>query len=123
MPFNTGVMSLIYSTWDEVEYHLQNVECWINSLLTSAFGPISQLNYSTYGIQKYLEVVLFSWQELDGEDARLVDYFDVIVGTSTGGLIATMLSAPNDKIRPRYAAKEIKPFYFENGPKIFPQKR
>ncbi|KAL3500310.1 hypothetical protein ACH5RR_039403 [Cinchona calisaya] len=61
-------------------------------------------------------------QELDGEEARIADYFDVIAGTSTGGLIATMLTAPNDKNRPLYAAKDIKPFYFDNGPRIFPQK-
>ncbi|GLT48795.1 hypothetical protein SLA2020_223940 [Shorea laevis] len=26
-------------------------------------------------------------QKLDGEEARIVDYFDVIAGTSTGGLV------------------------------------
>ncbi|CBI21443.3 hypothetical protein VitviT2T_011061 [Vitis vinifera] len=61
-------------------------------------------------------------QKLDGEDARLADYFDVVSGTSTGGLIATMLTAPNENNRPLYAASGIKPFYLENGPKIFPQK-
>ncbi|CDP11077.1 unnamed protein product [Coffea canephora] len=49
-------------------------------------------------------------QKLDGEDARLADYFDVISGTSTGGLVTAMLAAPNDKNRPLFAAKEIKDF-------------
>ncbi|KAI3437371.1 Patatin [Psidium guajava] len=66
----------------------------------------------------YLEAQL---QELDGEDARLADYFDIIAGTSTGGLITAMLSAPDARNRPLFAAKDIIPFYLENCPKIFPQ--
>ncbi|KAJ6832959.1 patatin-like protein 2 [Iris pallida] len=61
-------------------------------------------------------------QELDGPDARIADYFDVIAGTSTGGLVTTMLAAPNKDNRPLFAAKEINQFYLENSPKIFPQK-
>uniref|UniRef100_A0A453R4R0 Patatin n=1 Tax=Aegilops tauschii subsp. strangulata TaxID=200361 RepID=A0A453R4R0_AEGTS len=43
-------------------------------------------------------------QELDGPDARIADYFDVIAGTI-------------------FEAKDINKFYLDNGPKIFPQKR
>ncbi|XP_060975021.1 patatin-like protein 1 [Cannabis sativa] len=65
----------------------------------------------------YLESKL---KELDdNKNARIADYFDVMSGTSTGGLITTMISTPNDKGRPLFAAKDIVPFYKQECPKIF----
>uniref|UniRef100_A0A6I9QL29 Patatin n=1 Tax=Elaeis guineensis var. tenera TaxID=51953 RepID=A0A6I9QL29_ELAGV len=60
-------------------------------------------------------------QELDGEDARLADYFDIIAGTSTCGLVTAMLAAPDENNRPLFTVKEINDFYLQNYPKIFPK--
>lgn len=49
-------------------------------------------------------------------DAPVVGYFDLIVGTSTGGIIALSLGAG-------LSAVEIRNFYVERGPRIFPGKR
>ncbi|XP_052195782.1 patatin-like protein 2 [Diospyros lotus] len=87
---------------------------------------VTALSIDGGGIRGIIPATLLAFlesklQELDGADARIADYFDVIAGTSTGGLVTTMLTAPDRDNRPIYAAKDIKAFYFEHCPKIFPQ--
>ncbi|KAK6146730.1 hypothetical protein DH2020_020599 [Rehmannia glutinosa] len=88
---------------------------------------VTVLSIDGGGIKGILPAVILDFlesqlQELDGEEVRLADYFDVIAGTSTGGLVTAMLTSPDENNRPLYAAKDIKPFYLDNCPKIFPQK-
>lgn len=52
-------------------------------------------------------------------DARLVDFFDLFAGTSTGSMIVAGLLAPNKDNRPAYSAKEIVGLYYDNADTIF----
>ena len=62
----------------------------------------------------YLATVLRKFEEMLAYP--IGEYFDMICGTSTGGLIALALSK-------RIPAVEIERFYIEYGPSIFPAKR
>ncbi|XXG61025.1 hypothetical protein AAC387_Pa04g2785 [Persea americana] len=101
----------------------------VNQIQPPTYGNlITILSIDGGGIRGIIPATILSYlesqlQELDGEDARLADYFDVIAGTSTGGLVTSMLTAPNESNRPLFAAKDIKDFYLEHCPKIFPQFR
>ncbi|KAK3004125.1 hypothetical protein RJ639_020116, partial [Escallonia herrerae] len=123
----------------QVTYHLSlslslclsvaSMERCNSSLQPPVYGDvISILSIDGGGIRgiipgKILEFLESELQKLDGEDARIADYFDVIAGTSTGGLVTAMLTAPDKNKRPKFAAKDIKNFYLEHCPKIFPQER
>src|SRR5688572_8778000 len=54
---------------------------------------------------------LAAWEEVEGRS--VTDYFDLITGTSTGGIIALALGLG-------YAAKEIRDFYVAEAARIFP---
>ncbi|XVF15576.1 hypothetical protein REPUB_Repub09cG0166200 [Reevesia pubescens] len=93
---------------------------------TSYGKRITVLSIDGGGIRGIIPATILSFlelklQELDGENARIADYFDVIAGTSTGGLMAVMLTTPDENGRPLFMGKDIAPFYLNHGPKIFPQ--
>lgn len=49
----------------------------------------------------------------------LSDCFDVIAGTSTGGIIALLLSVPNQYGRPKYTASDVVEIYEQFGKDVF----
>ncbi|XP_055803492.1 patatin-like protein 3 [Solanum dulcamara] len=96
----------------------------IASVLATKGKTVTILSIDGGGIRGIIPGTILAFlesklQELDGPNARIADYFDVVAGTSTGGLVTTMLTAPNKDNRPLYAAKDITNFYMEHGPKIF----
>ena len=52
-------------------------------------------------------------------DVRIADYFDIIAGTSTGGILSCMYLTPNEDGRPKFTAEEILNLYLKKGNKIF----
>lgn len=53
---------------------------------------------------------------------RITDLFDMIAGTSTGGLIACGLTVSDDGKNPKYTLEDIEKIYTERGKDIFPKK-
>ena len=53
------------------------------------------------------------------DQLRIADFFDLIAGTSTGGIIALALTKPDSSERPEYTAERLVNLYLNEGEKIF----
>ena len=83
------------------------------------------------GIRGIIPAVILSYIEeqlqkkTNNPNATLADYFDMIAGTSTGGILTTLYLLPavdNDDKNSRYFAKEAVEFYKKYGKTIFKKK-
>lgn len=62
-------------------------------------------------------VVLDSIEQRTGR--RIADLFDLVAGTSTGGILALGLVKPGDDGRPAFTARELLGLYADRGDEIF----
>ncbi|GJX55065.1 patatin-like protein, partial [Tanacetum coccineum] len=106
-------------------------QCYCSVSATESVVPKTSSTFEENRILSPTNGVYTSWElslcdkklgmTSDGSDAQIEDYFDVIAGTSTGGLMTAMLAVPDENKRPTYSAEDINEFYFYHAAKIFPQ--
>ena len=58
-------------------------------------------------------------EALGNPHAKIGDYFDMIAGTSTGGILTAFLLCPGEDGKAKYTAKEAVSIYLEKGSEIF----
>jgi patatin-like phospholipase/acyl hydrolase len=68
-------------------------------------------------ILNYIETRL--QEELEDPNTRLADHFDLIAGTSTGGILTCTYLMANDQGRSKYSAEFAVDLYMKNGGQIF----
>lgn len=80
--------------------------------------PFRILSIDGGGIRGLIPALVLA--ELERQTGRAVaDCFDLIAGTSTGGILALGLAAPGQGGRPRYSAQDLAGLYLQEGTRIF----
>ncbi|XP_057999155.1 patatin-like protein 2 [Hevea brasiliensis] len=118
-------LSLQYSTSNvegQGESSQSTEQCKKVTILSIDGGGIRCIIPATilHALEKHL-------QKLDGPNARIANYFDIIAGVSTGSILTPMLTAPEnrrcDKLNwrpsPKFDASKFVSFYERRGEGIF----
>jgi patatin-like phospholipase/acyl hydrolase len=80
--------------------------------------PVKVLSIDGGGIRGIIPATVLA--EIERRTGRAIaDLFDLIAGTSTGGLIALALAAPGEDGRPRWRAADLVALYEAEGARIF----
>ncbi|HEY1870141.1 MAG TPA: patatin-like phospholipase family protein [Chitinophagaceae bacterium] len=58
-------------------------------------------------------------QRVSNSERKLGDYFDMIAGTSTGGILSCIYLMPGDDGKAKYSAQDAVDLYIKNGHEIF----
>jgi patatin-like phospholipase/acyl hydrolase len=70
------------------------------------------------GIRGIIPAMVLEYLERE-TDQSCSNIFDLIAGTSTGGILALGLTIPNEQGNPKYRAEDLTELYFNEGPHIF----
>lgn len=72
------------------------------------------------GVRGIIPATILEYIEKElGDNKTISDVFDVIAGTSTGGILALGLSATDENGAPKYSAQDIVEMYQTRGKDIF----
>src|SRR5690349_25073446 len=82
------------------------------------FGAMKVLSIDGGGIRGLIPALVLA--EIERRPGRpTAELFDLIAGTSTGGLLACGLTCPGEDRRPRHSAAELAGLYRTEGPQLF----
>ncbi len=80
--------------------------------------PIRVLSIDGGGIRAMIPALILDHiEQRTGRAAA--DMFDLVAGTSSGGIVALGMVCPDDDGRPRFTAKQLAGFFKDEGSKIF----
>jgi patatin-like phospholipase/acyl hydrolase len=129
-----AVCCLVVALWSEAQgmeplesrnaEHVRN-----NQEYNDMDKPFRILSIDGGGIRGLIPATILDHMEVElkkqlGASMLIAEFFDLVAGTSTGGIIALGINVPNKNgIRPRYPAKILADLYERNGADIFPPNR